>query len=432
MLRKVTVDQLALGMHLHALCGSWLSHPFWRTKFLLRDPADLAKIRASGVVECWIDTDKGNDVRPASVLPEPPTAAAPALAAPPAPSDTPARPAVARVSIDEEAARAGALCRQSKQQVEALFGDARMGRALDAEQCLPLVDEIASSVERNPGALISLARLKTHDNYSYMHSVAVCALMVSLSRQLGHDEAAIRAAGLAGLLHDIGKAVMPLDLLNKPGSLTGSEYAVIKTHPERGAELLVEGRGATPIAIDVCLHHHERPDGTGYPHGLGAAALSLHARMGAVCDVYDAITSDRPYKAGWDPSESIARMSDWTARGQFDPAVFGAFIECVGIYPIGSLVRLQSGRLAVVVEQTAGSAMTPRVRVFFSTRSRMPVPLELLDLSQPRCNDRILKSESNEEWSFPHLAELAGGPPATPALRATTRRTPVASRSPPA
>lgn len=418
MLRKIRVEELELGMHLHKLCGSWLNHPFWRVKFVLRDPSDLEKVRVSGVTECWIDTDKSAAVAPAPAVRGTPfvaSAANDAFTDPlpvPAPVPLPRTPppkAPSRVTIEEEAERAAALCRQSKQVVESLFNDVRLGRALDAEQCLPLVDEIASSVERNPGALVSLARLKTHDTYSYMHSVAVCALMVSLGRRLGQDEAATREAGLAGLLHDIGKAMMPLEVLNKPGALTGAEYAVMKTHPERGGELLVEGRGASPIAIDVCLHHHERPDGTGYPHKLGGPALSLHARMGAVCDVYDAITSDRPYKDGWDPAESIARMAEWSSNGQFDPAMFRAFTESVGIYPVGSLVRLQSGRLAVVVEQNAASVVAPRVRVFFSTRSRMPVPLELVDLSRSHCSDRILGRESNDEWSFPHLAELATG-----------------------
>jgi len=413
MLRKVRVEELQLGMHLHELCGSWLDHPFWRGKFVLRDPRDLERLRGSTVVECWIDTDKGADVaesvgsvatpRAAAAATEPP---APTASLPPAPQATATVP---RVSIEEEGVRAAAICQRSKQVVQSLFGEVRLGRALDAEQCLPLVDEIASSVDRNPGALVSLARLKTHDTYSFMHSVAVCALMVSLARQLGLDKAATRESGLAGLLHDIGKAMMPLDVLNKPGALTDSEHAVMRTHPERGGELLVEGRGASPIAVDVCLHHHERPDGTGYPHRLGGAALGLHARMGAVCDVYDAITSNRPYKSGWDPAESIAHMSEWTRKGQFDVSIFSAFFDCVGIYPIGSLVRLQSGRLAVVLEQNPDLPLAPRVKVFFSTRSRMPIPLEIVDLGRPRCVDRILGRESNAEWSFPHLGELATG-----------------------
>src|SRR5439155_18292257 len=141
-----------------------------------------------------------------------------------------------------------------------------LGRAIDAEHCIPLVHDITESVFRNPGALVSLARLKTQDDYTYMHSVAVCALMVALARQLGLDEARCRDAGLAGLLHDTGKALMPPEVLNKPGKLTDAEFAMMKLHPQRGHELLSEGRAVVGAALDVCLHHHEKFDGSGYPH----------------------------------------------------------------------------------------------------------------------------------------------------------------------
>jgi len=407
MLKKIPVEELRLGMHLHAMCGAWLEHPFWRTKFVLRDPVDLEKLRTSSIAEVWIDLSKGSDVEPpaAGAAPRRETVAAPghAVAATPPRADT-----GATAELGAELQRASALVNKSREAVSSLFAEARMGRALDAEKCLPLVDEIASSVWRNPGAIVSLARLKTHDDYTYMHSMAVCALMVSLGRQLGMDEASAREIGLAGMLHDMGKAMMPLDVLNKPGKLTDDEYAIMKTHPQHGFELLQEGKGVGAVALDVALHHHERPDGRGYPHGLSGDALTRVARMGAVCDVYDAITSNRPYKSGWDPAESIATMASWA--GQFDNEIFQAFVRSLGIYPIGSLVRMRSGRLGVVVEQGAGSLVAPRVKVFFSTRSNMPITTEIVDLSANGCNDAIVARESNAQWKFPHLDELWAGP----------------------
>ena len=397
MLKKIDVRDLRLGMHLHAFEGSWVDHPFWRTRFVIDDTAVLDKVRTSGVREVWIDASKGLDVAaPAPDLP------APVRAAPPPPAPAPAPPASR--SMSEELHQAAAICKQAREAVSSMFADARLGKAIDAEACLPLVEQVSDSVFRNPGAMVSLARLKTHDDYSYMHSVAVCALMVALARQLGQSVDECREAVRAGLLHDLGKALMPLEVLNKPGKLTDDEYTLMKTHPGRGHELLVEGGNAGPAVLEVCLHHHEKIDGTGYPHRLRDEQVSLLARMGAVCDVYDAITSDRPYKAGWDPAESIARMASW--KGHFDPAMLAAFVKSIGIYPTGSLVRMESGRIGVVVEQTVGKPAAPVVRLFYSTKSGMPIPPVRLDLGRGDNTDRITGREPAERWANVKLDEL--------------------------
>ena len=241
-----------------------------------------------------------------------------------------------------------------------------------------------------------------------MHSVAVCALMIALGRQLHLDERLIRQVGIAGLLHDLGKAMMPMEVLNKPGKLTDAEFRIMKGHPEAGFKLLQEGKSVDDIAFDVVLHHHEKTDGSGYPKGLKDSKISLYAKIGAVCDVYDAITSNRPYKAGWDPAESLRKMAEW-ANGHFDPTVFQAFVKSLGIYPIGSLVRLNSGRLGLVIEQSSKSLLTPRVKVFFSTRSNARIRPELIDLSLPGCAEKIASREDPANWNFPDLNELWSG-----------------------
>jgi putative nucleotidyltransferase with HDIG domain len=413
MLKKIRVDEVRLGMHLHALEGAWMDHPFWKTRFVIRDAAQLKKLQDSVIAEVWIDASKGLDVTGETVAPPDP-APAPVTASPatlparpserPAPSSTPVPPP--SKSFEEEMRTATAVCNDGKAQVEKMFNEARLGRAIDAESCAPLVQAISDSVIRNPGAMVSLARLKTQDDYSYMHSVAVCALMVALGRELGFDAAQCRAAGTAGLLHDVGKALMPLDILNKPGKLTDAEFDVMRSHPVRGHELLLEANGADPVAMDVCLHHHERFDGGGYPHKLPADQLSQFVRMGSICDVYDAITSDRPYKSGWDPADSIGRMAGW--KGQFDPAIFATFVKSVGIYPTGSLVRLRSERLAVVIEQNPAALTAPVVRIFFSLKSGMPVSLQRLDLSGGT-SDRIVGREPPDRWKFSFLDELWAG-----------------------
>jgi putative nucleotidyltransferase with HDIG domain len=232
-----------------------------------------------------------------------------------------------------------------------------------------------------------------------MHSVAVCALMIALARQLGLSGEEIRAAGTAGLLHDLGKARIPSDILNKPGKLTEQEFEVIKSHPRHGWDLLRQVRGIDDISLDVCLHHHEKMDGTGYPDGLAGEEISLYARMGAVCDIYDAVTSNRPYKKGWDPAESLRNMARWTGS-HLDAKVFGAFVKSVGIYPVGSLVRLESGLMGVVIEQGDASLLTPRVRTFFCPKSRAYVEPALVDLARPGNKDRIVGPENPADWGI--------------------------------
>jgi HD-GYP domain-containing protein (c-di-GMP phosphodiesterase class II) len=406
MLKRISVDQLMVGMHIKEFCGSWMEHPFIRSSFVLSNPKDLQTIRSSSIREVWIDSTKGLDV-PATVVAVTPKQAEREIEAILKPKAA-VNAVLAPVPIEREMARAAQICKQSKQAVVAMFQEVRMGNAVDAGGARRLVQDISESVSRNPSALISMARIKTVDDYTYMHSVAVCAMMVALGRQLGFDDAQTRSAGLAGLLHDLGKAVMPSLVLNKPSKLTEAEFGVMKSHPVEGYEMLLKGGTIDTGALDVCLHHHEKMDGSGYPDGLKGDEISLLAKMGAVCDVYDAITSNRPYKTGWDPAESLRKMAEWT-KGHFDPAIFQAFVKSIGIYPVGSLVLMKSGRIGIVTEQAGKSLTTPKIKLFYSTKSSLRIPATMVDLSRADTIDRIAGREDPAKWQFPDLHELWSG-----------------------
>ena len=386
MRKKINIRDIRLGMFVVELGGSWLDHPFWRSSFLLKDINDLKDLQSSGIDDLWIDTAKGLDVAGVQG------------------GETPVLEAVsqessagARVPLEQELERARKIQAKAKQAVVSMFQEARMGNALKVGEAATLVDEISSSVTRNPGALLSLARLKNKDDYTYLHSVAVCALMIALGRQRGFEGEELRSLGMAGLLHDVGKVGIPEEVLNKPGRLTDEEFEIIKQHPVKGWEILKASYDVDEMALDVCRHHHERVDGKGYPDKLSGDALSVFARMGAVCDVYDAITSERCYKEPWEPAVALSKMAEWR-EGQFDELIFQSFVKTVGIYPTGTLVKLHSGRLGVVTDQTDAGLLKPKVKVFFSGKSRVPIPQEIINLA--RSQDSIESVEDPLRWGF--------------------------------
>lgn len=374
-------------MFIQGFDGSWLDHPFWRTRFVLQKERDLIKVRESAVAAVIIDDSLGlapaapAETRESGAWQPPTRPAAPAWR--PAPAIAPAQPQDFSASYT----RANRLFGKSKRAMTAMYSDVRLGKAIKAEKLAPMVDEITSSIDENPRAFISIAQLKSRHEYTYMHSVAVCALMINLARELRFGEAAVRDAGMAGLLHDIGKALMPPELLDKPEELTADEYEIMKTHPLRGRDLLAQSSGVSHNVLEVCLRHHEKIDGSGYPDGLNGDRLSLFARMAAICDVYDAVTSDRAYKRPWTPVEAVATMRNWT--GHFDAEMFELFVRSVGIYPVGALVRLKSGRVAMVTGENPDDPTHPPL-------VSVPDPLRPEAERIDPASDEIVGMESSE------------------------------------
>ncbi len=395
MRKKIKISDLVLGMYIDELCGSWMDHPFWKSSFKLVKQADLDVLHKTTVREVWIDTAKGLDASPAAEQSEaePAEQQAEALLIQAAGDmDKPVR-----LDMEQELVQARKIQARAKRVVLDMFAEARMGKALPMGDMAELVDEINESVARNGSALLSLVRLKSKNDYTYLHSVAVCALMIALARQLDLPEHLVSELGIAGLLHDVGKIAIDNSVLNKPGRLTDAEFDLMKTHPLRGWEMLRTSGITDEITLDVCRHHHERMDGAGYPDRLSGDALSLYARMGAVCDVYDAVTSIRCYKQAWEPAEALRKMASWQ-KGHFDEKIFQAFVKTVGIYPTGTLVKLRSNRLAIVTDQSDSSLLLPVVKVFFSTSANTWIKQEMLDLS--RSQDSVLSVEESATWKI--------------------------------
>ncbi|HYD96382.1 MAG TPA: HD-GYP domain-containing protein [Noviherbaspirillum sp.] len=396
MIKKIAVHQLKVGMYVHDLSCDWMNHPFMRNRLLVTSEDEIRKIIDAGIHEVYIDTGKGLDVADAPTAEQVQRSLEKELvdiaARQPAP--------VARVTLTQEIARAKQIKNQAHQLVRTVMADARLGKAIELDRVEPVVQNITESILRNPGALTGLLRIKNKDDYTFLHSVSVCTLLVAFCRSAGLDAATTREAGLGGLLHDTGKALVPDAVLNKPGRLTDAEFDIIRKHPKDGYDILLRTPGVGEIPLDITLHHHERMDGSGYPDRLPGERIGTLAQMAAIVDVYDAITADRCYHKGMPAAVALRKIYEWS-KFHFNAQHVQAFMRCVGIYPVGTLVLLESGRLGVVTEPHETNLLAPKVNVFFSTRSNTYIKPVEVDLSRPLGlggGDKILSHELPEKW----------------------------------
>lgn len=393
--KLIAIDQLRPGMYVQDVNCAWMDHPFVNSHFAVKDAKRVSDIRALGVRELYIDTARGFDVDDAPTVAEvrQETEARMVRIAEEDQRDT------RRVELEGEIQRAVPLHREANRIVRDMLVDIRLGKQVEMEQVEPLVEHLVASIFRNQDALLPLARLKRHDSYTFQHSVSVCALMVSFARGLGLERPIIKEIGIGALLHDVGKAKVPDAVLNKPAKLTEAEFAKMKSHVVQSILILQNTPGISQIALDVAGQHHERFDGTGYPNKLKGAEISLYGRMAAIVDVYDAISSDRVYHKGMSPTAALGRLLEWS-KYHFDPALVRAFVKCVGIYPTGTLVRLKSDRLGVVLEQHPDKLLQPRVKLIYHAAKRYYLEPEVIDLAWQGCQDRVIGHEEYEDWEI--------------------------------
>lgn len=402
MLIEVGAEQLSVGMYVHSLDLAWYEHPFWSRRFLIRDQSDLDALLSAAPKVIVIDDSKGvglsaslepdisHDTDVADKPYEPgisfdagpiePLAsnvAARRTKSPQIPSSfcipeaEKRRAPLLGDARSAEMRRATKMLARSKTEVINLFEDARLGKAISTKKISNLVSQISNSVNKDPSIILNVARLKTKDEYTYLHSVSVCALMINLARRLGLEEDVVQDLGLAGMLHDLGKMSIPDPILNKAGKLDDDEWKIVRSHPEKGFAILSQADCGTPTALDVCLHHHEKMDGTGYPFRIPGENITLAARMAAICDVYDAITSQRSYNKPLSGAMALAKMMSW--KGHFDQQLLRSFVESLGIFPIGSIVHLTNETLAVVIGEDPEDYSMPLVRLFYDLPSRSAV-----------------------------------------------------------
>jgi putative nucleotidyltransferase with HDIG domain len=394
-------------MFIHDLNCGWMEHSFLRNSFMLRKDSDLQKIMDSGISEVYIDTVKGIDASGSPTLGE----VQADLAARMLDLSTPKPPPGSHTTHLEELGFAKKIQQEANKVIHSVLGDVRLGRQIQVERLQPVVAQITESILRNPGTLVSLGRIREGDTYTFQHSVSVCTLLVSFCHYLELSPEIIHEAGIGGMLHDIGKMRVPDHILNKPAKLTDEEFAIMKEHVTLGLEILRGTPGISRTVIQVAGEHHERFEGSGYPEQLRGGEISQLGRMAAIVDVYDALTSNRIYHKGMEPPAALTKLFEWSDH-HFDAELVQHFIQAIGIYPVGSLVKLASNRLGVVMEQSAQGLLSPKVRVMYDIpRGRRLSPVDI-DLADPACDDSIVCNEDPEIWGqnpFEYLTlELAG------------------------
>jgi len=287
---------------------------------------------------------------------------------------------IKQVPIRVELREAATLYGEAVNYAHEFMKDVREGKPFDFNDAAPLVNGFIDSVFRNDSAAAAISKLRSFDEYTYTHCINVSILAVILGRKLGYSRSQLELVGIAGMFHDLGKAAIPGCILNKPGKLSEQEMNIMRTHPLHGYRILKEQKGIPEAVLRGALEHHEKHDGSGYPRGLEGDEISDTARLLAVVDVYDALTSKRVYKAPLPPGQVLGMMYQWRVT-DYHPNIVEQFIKSMGVYPVGSFVRLTSGEYGVVLDHCPGNPLNPSVRVAFDSRMRA-ITMRTVELSR--------------------------------------------------
>ncbi len=378
MIKKVKVDQLKPGVFVSDFNCRWLSHPFITNKKKIRDYKDIEKIKRSGITEVFIDTTKGIDITESfskeEFLESFKNESFPNL------SDYDLNLEV-KVPLKKELKKAYEIQNKAYEVIQQAYQEVRYGNSLKFEAINQVVTDIVDSITRNQDAMLLISSIKEKDEYTFEHSLNVSVLTAGFCKALNMEKEEVVEYTLGSMLHDIGKSKIPIEVLNKQGSLSPKEFSLMKKHVEFGIEIVKDNPHITDNMFAFIAEHHERENGTGYPRKLIGEQISKAGKIGAIVDVYDALTTDRVYHPADQPSEAIKDM--YVQRGLFfDEELLEQFILYLGIYPVGSLVKLDSGFLAIVIESGRQNLLRPQVRIIYDLKKGIPIPPRNLDLSK--------------------------------------------------
>lgn len=371
------VGQLRVGMYVVELDRPWLESPFLFQGFELETEEDIRAVK-DVCNYVYIDATRKRR-RPAPVKSGQESLLTDAninFGAPPPP----------KLSVfEKELARAEKVHKEVGDLVADFMERIANGQGIDTKLAKQAVAECVNSILHSPDAFLWLNQLKNKDKYTAQHSLNVCALSIVLGRYLNFSTANLNNVGLCGMMHDMGKMLVPLDILNKPDKLAPDEMEIMRSHTSLGYELLKSSDQMYPGAIETAYSHHETLDGRGYPRKISQNGLSLFTRMVTIVDIYDAITSDRVYQKGRTHLEATNVLAN-LAGTQMDERLVIKFIECLGVYPPGSIVQMTNGSIAIVLEVNELVKLRPKVIILLDA-DLQPVPERVINLADMLLDD---------------------------------------------
>jgi cyclic di-GMP phosphodiesterase len=375
--KKIPAGDLQFGMYVQELDRPWTETSFVFQGFVVTTPEEIEELKKL-CQYVYIDPEKAD--RDAPRLRMRPGAG-------PLAADLPGTGKVVhdgRFSVESEWPQARTALQEAQSHVGALFEAVRVEQMLEAGQARSAVGNMTASMLRNPDALMLFSAMRERGGYQLERSMDVSIYMIAFARFLGMEEQEVERAGLVGLLQDIGMLHLPREMLQKSGRLEPAEFKIVQGHVARTAEILAAAAGLPPQVAKLAALHHERYEGTGYPRGLRGDAIDVIGAMAGIVDTFDALTVKRPYAEPMSPSNALNLL--FRMRGKtFHPVLVEQFIRCIGYFPVGSIVELNSGEIGVVVSQNAEQRLLPRVMVVRDARGQPLHPQKLLNLAkQPR------------------------------------------------
>ncbi|CAM3023932.1 MULTISPECIES: HD-GYP domain-containing protein [Pseudoalteromonas] len=401
MLIALPISELTPGMFVDSVTKQHegLNSIKIKTSGLVRNQAIIKRLVTEGVLELLIDFTKGDAAIPDKYKPK---------SAPPQKSTTSSSktkpPAVKpAITLEQEFAKASINFEQHNRKLQALYGDVTTGLSVNLKVIDEMANDIVSSVFRNTSAMTILTRIKDKHSYNWRHMINCAIFTAVFAKYLGYKEEAVQQLAMGALLHDLGQAKLPQGIISRPSKLTSSEMDIIKRHVAQGLGLVKGEKGITPLILDMIVNHHERLDGSGYPRGITAEKLSRPARIMAIVDVYDALTADRPHQEGDEPINALRYLL--ANKELFDAELVQHFIKCLGVHPVGTIVKLTNERLALVLEGNKSNPIKPKVKLFYNAKHGHHVTPKDLDLNEPDQSIKIVSSIKPLDYQI-NLARL--------------------------